>query len=293
MLDFTLLTSTVCFITLTKMIYKSYQNKHPENGALLFSSFCCLFACLFFVFSSGFKFEFNAAILPYVILFGASYGVSTVATYFAIKTGSLSLTSLISSYSLVVPTMYGLLFLGEDVGVLFYLGLALLFVSLLLIGMKNEKDKNDKDKPGITLIWILFVSLSFIGNGLCSTFQTAEQRAFAGEYKSELMILSLFMVTVSLFAFSLFLEKDKFKKTVQKCIPYSFLYGILNGAVNLFVMMLTGSQRLSAAVIFPTISGGGIITTALVGIFVYKERLSKWQNLSLILGTAAVVMMNL
>ena len=295
MIDFILLFATVCFVTMSKMVYKSNQQKNPESGALLFSAFCCIFACIFFLCSGGFKFEFNSAIMPYVISFGASYGTATVATYFAIKTGSLSLTSLITSYSLVVPTVYGLLFLGEDGSILFYVGLVLLLISLMLIGMKGDKksDTKTEDKPKITPIWVLFVSLAFIGNGLCSTFQTAEQRAFMGAYKSELMILSLLIVSLTLFVMALIFERDKLSVTLKKSIPFAFLYGMMNGAVNLFVMMLTGSGRLSAAVIFPTISGGGIITTALVGIFIYREKLTKWQDLSLILGTTAVVLMNL
>lgn len=292
-MDFLLLALAVAFISLFNIIYKSYQNKHPECGTLLFTSFSCFFGCLFFFVSGGFKFEYDSAILPYVIAFGISYGLSTVAACFSIKTGSLSLTSLITSYSLVIPTMYGILFLNESVGPVFYIGLALLCVSLLLIGMKSEGDGKKEEKTKISFIWVVFVSLAFAGNGLCCIFQTAQQRAFGGKYKSELMVLALLIVSVSLFIFSFFIEKGKFKRTAKHCLPYACLCGIFNGALNLFVMMLTSAERLSAAVIFPSISGGGIVVTALVAIFLYRERLSRWQYLSIVLGTVSVVLMNL
>jgi drug/metabolite transporter (DMT)-like permease len=240
--------------------------------------------------SGGFKFVFDAAILPYVFAFGTAYGTASVASYFAIRKGSLSLTSLVTSYSLVIPTMYGLLFLGDDAGVFFYIGLALLLISLLVIGLKRDEGEG---KVKITAIWIFYVSLAFVGNGLCSSFQTAQQKAFLGAYKTELMILSLLIVAVTLFVFSLIFERDVFLPTVKTCLPYAVAFGIINGAVNLFVMMLTGGGKLDVSIIFPTISAGGIIATGAVAIFFYKEKLSKMQSAGLVLGILAVVFMNI
>ena len=69
----------------------------------------------------------------------------------------------------------------------FFIGLGLLAISLFLVNKKN-------DKCPITPKWLLFVFLSFTGNGLCSTFQKMQQIAFGGAYKNEFMIISLAIV---------------------------------------------------------------------------------------------------
>ena len=69
------------------------------------------------------------------------------------------------------------------------------------------------------------------------------------------------------------------------------LCGIANGAMNLFVMLL--STRMNASLMFPVFSAGGIILTWTVSRFVYKEKLALGQNLALVLGILAVVFMNL
>ena len=288
--DFVLLILTVVFICIVTSLRKTYDNRHPGGSALLFSAFTCLTSCVFFTVSGGFKFEFLPELIPYVILFGAAFGTATVTSYMSIRKGSLSLTSLITSYSLVIPTIYGLVFLGDEAGAFFYVGLALLLVSLFVIGIKKSEGA---DKVKITPVWVLFVSLAFLGNGLCSTFQTAQQKAFMGQYKSELMIMALGAVSVCLFVLAFVMERDKLAHTAKTCLPYCLGYGILNGAVNLFVMMLTGGGELDTSIIFPTISAGGIIMTGLVALFIYKEKLSKLQYAGLILGTLAVVFMNI
>ena len=142
---------------------------------------------MFFIITGGFTLKFNGVILPYSIAFGASYGAAVVFSFLSILTGPLSLSVLISSYSLMVPTFYGLIFLNEDVSFLFYIGLALLAVSLFLINYKPKVKDTTESGAKITPLWLLFVFLGFLGNGICSTVQVVQQRAFNGEYKNEFM----------------------------------------------------------------------------------------------------------
>ena len=70
------------------------------------------------------------------------------------------------------------------------------------------------------------------------------------------------------------------------------LWGILNGAANLFVMILA-AKRVPSALMYPLISGGSIILTWITSRFYYKEKLTILQNIGLIVGIAAVVLLNL
>ena len=284
MLNAIFLCCAVLGISAQNVIKKFYNGKASGRGVLICGGVSVLSACLFFLFSSSFDLSFNPEILPYAMAFAATYGTAVVATLLAIKWGALSLTSLIISYSLTIPTFYGLLFLDESAGVIFWIGLALLLVSLFLINSKKTEVK-------ITLKWIIAVLLAFLSNGACSTFQNVHQRKFLGEYKNEFMIAALAVVALFLFACALFTEK----KDISYCISCGWhlmlLCGIANGAVNLFVMLL--ATRMNASVMFPIISAGGIILTWVLSRFLYKEKLSLSQNLALVFGISAVVLMNL
>jgi multidrug transporter EmrE-like cation transporter len=70
------------------------------------------------------------------------------------------------------------------------------------------------------------------------------------------------------------------------------LCGAANGAVNLFVILLS-TNKMNPSLMFPLISAGGIVITSLVSIFVYKEKLSLLQYIGVVMGIGAIVFMNL
>ncbi|MBE6644672.1 MAG: hypothetical protein E7612_04740 [Ruminococcaceae bacterium] len=266
------------------VIKKYYSNKAEGRGVQIFGAVSVLFACLFFLFTSGFKLNFTADVLPYTLGFALSYGAATVTSFLSIKLGSLSLTSLISSYSLIIPTFFGLFFLDEEASVFFFIGLFLLLVSLFLINCKKSDVK-------ITLGWLVSVLIAFFSNGICSLCQNLQQRTFAGQYKNEFMIVALGSVFLTLLICSLFTERSDVAFCLKRGSHLMAMCGIANGLVNLFVMIL--ATRMNASIMFPVISAGGIILSWSVSRFLYEERLAAKQNLALVSGIAAVVFMNL
>lgn len=87
---------------------------------------------LFFVFTAK-GFEFNIGVITYATAFATAYIAATVFALYAVASGSLALTSLIISYSLILPTAYGLIFLNDPVSVKFCVGIVLLIISLFLM----------------------------------------------------------------------------------------------------------------------------------------------------------------
>lgn len=267
------------------ILKKSYTVRLGKRGAFLFLAVSVLAAALFFLAAGGFSLHLTRSILPYALGFALSYGTAVTASLASIRLGSLSLTSLITSYSLLIPTLYGLFFLGEEVSLPFLFGLALLLISLFLVnGKKGTRGR-------ITLPWMVAVSLAFLGNGICSTVQTAQQKAFFGAYKSETMLFALLLVFFAMLALSLFYERGDITYSLRRGGWYAGLCGVLNGACNFLVMLL--SVRMPASLMFPVISAGGILLTCLVSRFLYRERLSGRQYLAILLGAASVALMSL
>ena len=67
--------------------------------------------------------------------------------------------------------------------------------------------------------------------------------------------------------------------------------GIMNGIVNLLVMVLSG--MMATSVMFPLISAGGIVVTYIVSRFFYKEKLTKIQFAGFLTGLASIVFLNI
>jgi len=285
-MDYLFLILIVLSVSLQNMTSKECTRKHSDTNVFIYTGISAFFALVFFVINSKFKLDFNLKILPYSIGFGISYAAALIGNVYAIKTGPLSITALVLSYSLIIPTLYGIRFLGDELTVFSYIGMAFLFISLYMINIK--KDEQMKFSP----VWIIFVIMSFIGNGMCSTLQTMQQREYDGLYKNELMIVALSIVVVMLFVFGFVKAKrEKNKCVIKHCIPYAPIQGIANGFANFFVMDLT--TKLPPAIMFPTISAGGIVCTFIVSLGLYKEKLSAVQLIGYAFGVSSVILLNL
>jgi len=265
------------------VVKKPYTQKTNGNGVFFFTAILSAAALLFFVLTSS-GLTFKLSFVPYSVAFAVSYALASLFAVLAIAYGSLSLTSLITSYSLMIPTFYGLTVLNDDIGKGFWVGLVFLIISLFLI---NKKDKNVK----FSLKWIICVIIAFIGNGMCSVVQKMQQEEFKEAYKNEFMIVALAIVTVVMLVLTLIKERDGLKLYSKAGWHLALVCGALNGMVNLFVMIL--SNRMAVSIMFPMISAGGLVVTYIVSRFLYKEKLSRMQFLGFIFGLAAIVFLNI
>ncbi len=283
-MKYLLLCTEILLSSSQSILSKQYSLKGKNNNPFIYCSVTSLFALLFFIISAGGKLNFNTSFMPYSVAFGIAYGLATIGSVCAIKNGPLSVSSLITSYSLIIPTLYGVVFLKESVTVLAYIGIGLLAVSLFLINVKKEEDMK------FSVVWVVWIMIAFFGNGMCSTIQKMQQLRFDGGYKSEYMIAAL-VVSVLICLFASFTQTGSKRKALIGCIKYAPFAGIANGIVNLFTMILTG--MMSNSVLFPSISAGGIAVSFVVSVTVYKERLSKAQLLGYTAGIASVILLNL
>jgi len=270
-------------LSLQNVTRKAFTSKCGDGGPYFQSALCGLAALLYFLVTSGIP-GFIPELIPHALGFGASYTAAVIFLALAIANGSLSLTALITSYSLMLPTMYGLIFLKEPAGKWLLVGIVLLAVSLVLINKPGDKEP-------VTLKWVIYSALAFVGNGMCSVTQKMQQLAFDGAYKNEFMIYSLIFVSAVTLIFTLVRERERIPFYLKKGWYLCTTCGVLNGSTNFLVMVLTG--KMATSVMFPSISAGGIVVTYIISKLFYKEKLSKKQLVGFALGTLSVIFLSL
>ena len=280
-----LLCMTILSSSLQGITTKYFGRNTGGKGVFLFSTLSRIAGVLFFIMTAG-SLSFDWKIFPYSIAFGLFYGVGVIFNFLSIGCGPLSLTSLITSYSLMLPTAYGLFFLKDPVSVGLLPGLILLLVSLFLINRKSSTDG-----ASISLKWIVFVALAFLGNGCCSIVQSMQQRAFLGEYKNEFMVIALLFFVLITGIISLVTERKELVSYTKKGWIPAVICGLANALMNLLVMTL--QNRMPVSLLFPLMSAGSLVLTFFLSKFLYKEQLSKRQSLGFVLGVCSVILLNL
>ncbi len=271
-------------VTFANFMSKQFNTKARVINPYFYSATFAFFAMIFFVISAGGKLYFTHQILPYSIIFGVIYGITSFSTVKAMKYGPISLTALVISISLVIPTLFGMIVLNDPIGISKYIGIVLIIFELILINVKKNNDMKFSFK------WLIFAILCFLGNGFLTITQKIQQMTFDGRYKSEFMIIALAIVFVLFFILGLGVQGDK-KKMLGECVKYAAPAGLVNGMVNFLVMVLTA--MLPTAILFPSISAIDMSLTFILALVVFKEKMSKTQTIGYISGIISVVLLNM
>lgn len=295
-MDFTtflILIVAIITLVLPSLFKKFYKGKTP-----LFMSFVsCVVSALFFLFLSGFNLSFDSGLIVYAVWMASAFGIAVVFSTLAIQCGYLSLSGLIMSLSLVLPTLYGVIFLHNPVNLFFWIGMAALIASLVLVNVEFKKKKSDinaknlQPKKKFNFKWLIFITLGAVGNGFSSISQTAQQTAYAGDKKNELMILALTIASIAILIASLIMERKSIKESIKGTLIWGSSSGLATGVLNYSVMLLVG--LMDAALLFPLISGGSLLITFVLAMIIFKERYKILQYVGFVLGLLSVVLLNL
>ena len=287
-MNYFLLFLTALFIIFQKVCQDRYNAKR-DSGVFLFSGMISFFAMCFFM-AVNRNWVWSSELIVPAVAFGLSYAAATVFVVLAIKCGSLAKTTLITSYSLMVPALAGLIVLREPLGVPMLVGMVLLVLSLWLTNYRKKSADAPKEK--ITLKWIVFVLLAFVGNGMCSTVQKLTPHFLGSDINQNLyMIVALGLSSVVLITASFLTKETNLKATLKIGAPLALLDGLFNGAVNYLAIYL--NQFIPASVMFPVLSAGEIILIVPYSLLVRREKFTAAQWVGFGVGVVSVVLLNL
>ncbi len=232
---------------------------------------------------------FNLTTVVYGIFYGIFSSISMHAGCAALCMGPMSLTSLIVSFSLIVPSTYGIIFRNERVTLVKALGLVLLFAALVLASVKFGK-KNTSDSIKNRGKWLALVFATFFSNGIFAIIQKEHQRIFPGRYTKEFTFVAMVVCAVVFLVPKIkAIAPSNLKMVGGK--RYALLSGVLNGLAGFFTLSLAGREN--ASVLYPVISAGTIIASVVFGKFVFKEKQSPTRLIAFALGVCAVVLLKL
>ena len=236
----------------------------------------------------------DGEIHPYTLAFGTITGVLSVLFQFsylkAFSTGRVTLTVIVNNFSMLIPMIYSIIFLGEGFGYIKMIATALAAVSFFLV---VKRDKNEKDIEGkVKLKWFIYTMILFLSGGVCS----AVQKAYAVEIDNiqvfEFIAIAYFCATLlslALFGFERVAHKEAKVGASGKMVLFAVLVGLSLGVfqcVNTYAPSI-----IDGTVLYPAYNCGVSVLIAIIGAIVFKERLTVKQYIGSVIGIAAVVLL--
>ncbi|MBE7042337.1 MAG: purine permease [Ruminococcaceae bacterium] len=243
---------------------------------------------VFFIITDRNGFSVPPQLWIYAIIAGVLYCISSFLTYIALSCGSFAISMLILSYGLIFNIVYGLFFLKEEADIFTYLGLMLIMISLFLTRGKKEQNKENKK---ISFKWLISILISFFGSGMFGVISRMQQIRFDNSCTNEFMIIVLCFSAIVLFATGMMTDGKNTGYVIKHGSIYTILAGISNGLTNYMVLVVNEMVPISLA--SPIRSGVKIIITFLISKLIFREQFLKRQIAGVLLGTLALVLLNL
>ena len=205
-------------------------------------------------------------------------------TYSSQRSG-ITITSLSSKLSVVIPSLFGIILLKERLGLLSAIGIVLALVALVLV-ISGKGTKETSGKSG----WVLPL-LIFFGTGIGDILMKSTEQLNSSDSMTFMVTFIYFIAMIFGFiivAYDLITGKSKWQWR-------NILGGVELGLFNFFstTCIYRAMRVFDNVVLFPVYNIGVVSLTALIGWLFFKERLT-WKNyLGLAIAIIAVILITL
>ena len=210
-----------------------------------------------------------------------TYVLMTAST----QRSGVTVTSLSSKLSVVLPTLAGVVLFKEKLGLVPSMGIVLALVALVLVvGGKGQSSKSNK------INWLLPV-LIFFGTGTGDILMKLTEQRNQGDDMSFMIAFIYFIAML----FGIFIVVFDLVRGKSKWQWKSAVGGIGLGVINYFstFSVYHAMRCFDNVVLFPIYNIGVVSLTALAGWLLFKEKLT-WKNyLGLGIAIIAVILITL
>jgi len=211
------------------------------------------------------------------LLFGVVTAFSNYYKMLSLSSGPMHITLLITTSSMIIPTMSGVFF-GESFSIP-----KLCVVALLIFFIYLSLEKKGDSK--INKRWVIFCLLAFIFQGSIGVLQKIHQSSV---HKDETGAF-LFVAFICSLLYSHLRAKKKFKELnfTKKHLVFALICGICTFGMNFLNLRLSG--LLPSQIFFPVINGSAIILSSVMSVIIFKEKLTKRQIMGLCGGILSLI----
>ncbi|MBQ7320353.1 MAG: hypothetical protein IJW97_09315 [Clostridia bacterium] len=277
---------------------KIYQNRTGTGFriSVLFNVITGAFTAVVFFFINGFMNGFSFPITPFSLLMAVLMtlfcGSYTIIGFKIISMGDIAIYTLFLMLGgMMLPYFYGLLFLDEAFSPLRLIGLLLMIVSIVLSGTDN---KSADEKKKSSKLFFLLCAVVFCLNGCVSItskiHQLPENAADAITPQGFVMLAAIVRVIVFSVLYIGIRLHDKKLPPESRPAPIRITPGILGIVLASalvdgvsYLLQLIGAAQLPATVLYPLVTGGSVILTALAGLLLFREKPGKRATVGIIL----------
>ena len=200
----------------------------------------------------------------------------------------LSVVSVATKMSLVIPILFGLFYYDEALGILKFIGILMALAAVYLTSIKAKEGLTIKKRN------LIFPALVFIGSGIIDTGIKYLEESFVAEDDVALFSAIIFSsaAMVGFIILGVQALAGNFKFQIKNVIGGLFL-GIPNYFSVYFLVKALRSGILESSGIFTVNNVAVVLLSTLFGIFLFKERLLPKNWIGILLAIISIFLVAL
>jgi drug/metabolite transporter (DMT)-like permease len=224
-------------------------------------------------------------VLPAAAVLGTFFIVMFYFIGFSAQKAGISVTSVASRMSLIIPMVFAIFFYNEPESCFKWAGILLAVPAVLLTSYKKEKANFE--------YWYLPLVI-FIGSGLVDSIVVFSQRSLLRPETQNGFTIFVFGIAAILGLILSVLRNLKWRIFFQKNVLMGgALLGILNFGSLYFILLALKNASFDDSIVFGINNTGIVLLSVFVGFLFFKEKLSAHNWMGILLSLATIIILSL
>ncbi len=277
---YTILTFNILIIT-----FKMFERYKVDNLQGLIVNYLTAAGCSYFFLDQNFSLNhvLNSEWIYHAMIIGTLFIIVFNFYAFGIQKIGISITTLSNKISLIIPVCAALILYPEKESFTILKGIAFF---LTLVGIYLSTTKSGRLTFNKKYIWIII--LVFFGQGVSDAIFNDFAQKFPNEGGYLFFMTLFFFASIS----GILILSGKSiisNNTLQlKSLFWGIIFGIPNFFSLVFFLKALNEPELASSIVFPLVSIGVVVSSSIIGMILFKEKLSRNNWIGILLSICAI-----
>ena len=279
---------TILLFNILIIVFKMFQKYEVDNLQALIINYLTAAICSFFFIETDFTITYilQSNWLYHAIVIGALFIIVFYFFSLGIQQVGISITTVANKMSLIIPVCAALILYPtqENLTLTKVMAFLLAFLGIYLSSTQGGRITFNKK-----YIWLIV--LVFFGQGISDAIFNDFAQRFNNflAIESYLFFMTLFLMAVISGCFIYVVKSISSGIRLQlKSIFWGIVFGVPNFFSLVFFLKALEDPNILSSEVFPLVSMGVVISSSIIGLFVFKERITINNWIGILLSMCAI-----
>lgn len=276
---------TILLFNILIIGFKMFQKYKVDNLQALIANYLTGAVCSYLFLETTFSLDYILQVswLYHAIIIGTLFFIVFNLYSFGIQKVGISITTVANKMSLIIPVGAALLLYPKSNTFDLLKGIAFL---LAIIGIYLSSTTGGKLNFNKKYLWLIV--LVFIGQGISDAIFNDFAQKFPDE-GSYLFFMVLFFFASITGILILLGQSITSKKPLQlKNLFWGVIFGVPNFFSLVFFLKALEDPNISSAEVFPLVSMGVVVSSSVIGLLIFKEKLTQNNWIGILVSICAI-----